>query len=243
MNADDQAINPVPDPAHRNPSTPQASETPMNNPLFNDPMSSFVDRAHSKDQSIRDRQKYRTPTADQQRLFATAHLAHMQVIEAMLLLPDGRERATAITVLENNRMVMNRAIALASPEDVTSALALADQQYDLIGEIRSEVEEAWALLEPWLHPNNKLQVEIPIPNRLLSLERSQQALTFYQQQGWCLAAEYHVRPLVDEGEIVLDPLQQDITILRLVIKPWHETAPFVRSVRLGAKPRGERIFS
>lgn len=131
MSADDQEINHD----HRefqNPETSRTHETSVANPFFVDPLSSsFSDRSHSKDDEIRRRQEHRTPTKEQEELFALAHVAHMQVIEMMLLLPDGRERATAITVLENNRMVMNRAIALASPEDVRSAL----ERYAKTGEI------------------------------------------------------------------------------------------------------------
>lgn len=131
LSADDQEINHD----HRefqSLETSRTHETSGANPFFADPLSSsFSDRSHSKDDEIRRRQQYRAPTKEQQELFALAHVAHMGVIDVMLLLPDGRERATAITVLENNRMVMNRAIALASPEDVRSAL----ERYARIGEI------------------------------------------------------------------------------------------------------------
>lgn len=78
-----------------------------------------------RDQEIRDRQRYRSPSLHHQMMFDIVAAAHMQSIEAMLLLPESRDRSIALTQLELTRMCSNKAVALASEEDCKSAIERA----------------------------------------------------------------------------------------------------------------------
>jgi hypothetical protein len=64
-----------------------------------------------KDQQIRDRFHYHQPTPTHQTWFegATAHIDAL--VEFILTIPDGQERAVALTQLGITRMLINAAIA------------------------------------------------------------------------------------------------------------------------------------
>lgn len=70
----------------------------------------FYPTAEQKDQAIRERFIYHAPTPAQRDKLNECHDTIMACVDFLLTLPDGRDRAVALSSLEDTRMKMNKAV-------------------------------------------------------------------------------------------------------------------------------------
>jgi hypothetical protein len=68
----------------------------------------------NKNDLVRARFQYRTPTEEQKEQLLDAHVSIMELVEFLLTLPDSRDRALALTSLEDTRMRINKAIVIGA---------------------------------------------------------------------------------------------------------------------------------
>lgn len=67
-----------------------------------------------KDDLVRNRFQYRAPTQEQKYQLLNAHNNIMFLVDFLLTLPDSRDRALALTSLEDTRMRINKAIVIGA---------------------------------------------------------------------------------------------------------------------------------
>jgi hypothetical protein len=80
---------------------------------YRDYQAEDVERARKND-LVRARFQYRAPNEQQKFLLQVAHEHVMLLVDFLLTLPDSRDRALALTSLEDTRMRINKAIVLGA---------------------------------------------------------------------------------------------------------------------------------
>lgn len=70
---------------------------------------------HPTNDDIRERFEWHQPTEAQRDQLLESHFLIMDVVDFLLTLPDSRDRALALTSLEDTRMRINKAIVLGAP--------------------------------------------------------------------------------------------------------------------------------